>query len=321
MKRLACLIVLLGASAWGAPSNPERELEVVRGFFNAGNYAEAFKRAREAMQLLNFTQAQRVEMHRYAGLAAFNLQDAPATSQHFLQLLQLDPDAALDPFAVPPAAIRAFEDVKKKHADELNIARQELQLKAAEARREALEKERRAAEEEEKRRKLERAASELSLKTVEKRSWLVNFVPFGAGQFFQGRTEWGVTFAVSEAVLAGVSIASYFAIESLFEDISYDYSDRLGTPDGKYRVTVRGIPVAKRSAADVWRTLKISTGIAFYVVWALGVVDALLHHTPESVSVGVEPARPRATPSSSAPFEISPVLSPSGAGLRLGLSF
>ena len=34
--------------------------------------------------------------------------------------------------------------------------------------------------------------SRIKVRTIEKRSMLVNFIPFGAGQFQQGRTGWGV---------------------------------------------------------------------------------------------------------------------------------
>ena len=40
----------------------------------------------------NFTDEQRVGLHKYAALSAFNLGDTPGAKEHFLKLLQLNPD-------------------------------------------------------------------------------------------------------------------------------------------------------------------------------------------------------------------------------------
>ncbi|MBK7863275.1 MAG: hypothetical protein IPJ65_32655 [Archangiaceae bacterium] len=193
--------------ASGAPRPPRADRAGPRArdgaaIFNAGNYQPALARARDAMGLSNFTEAQRVELHKYAGLSAFNLGDAPAAEQHFLQLLRLNPDYVLDPFAVPPPAIKLFEEVKKKNADALNMIRQQIAIREEQARRDAAEAERRKKREDDERKRLDELSRNVQVKVIEKRSLLPNFAPFGVGQFPQNRTEWGVVFAVTEAVLA-----------------------------------------------------------------------------------------------------------------------
>jgi len=103
-------------------------------------------------------------------LAAFNLGSRDAADRHFLQLLQLNPDYVLDPFAVPPPAIKLFEEVKKKHADSLALIRQQIALREEQQRREAAETERRKALEEAERRRLEELTRNVQVKVIEKRS-------------------------------------------------------------------------------------------------------------------------------------------------------
>ncbi len=281
------LLLALGAGEAHAQIVSERELEITKALFDSGQYAEALKRADNAMSLANFTDAQRVEMQKFAALSAFNLGNLPVATQHFSKLLQLNPDYVLDPFAVPPPAIKQFEQVRREMADSLNLIRQQLALRAEQEKR--AEAARVAAEEQ--RRRLEALNRDITVRTVEKRSWLLNFVPFGAGQFQQGRTGWGLAFAISEAVMGLTSIISFIAIDSLYKTTTYEITDRL-TPDGKFSFTIRGIPPENQPAALNWSRVKYGTGLAFYGLWVAGSVDALLHHDSEIVTERREKAPP-----------------------------
>jgi tetratricopeptide (TPR) repeat protein len=318
--RLALLAVLVPALAF-AQTVPERELEVSRSLYDAGKYAEALARVSAAMRSTNFTDAQRVELLKLGGLAAFNLGDLNSAKAQFLQLLQLNPDYVLDPFAVPPPAIRLFEQVKQDNAAQLDLVRQQIVLRAEQERRAEEERQRLRKEEEERRRRMEALSATVTVRTVKSQSMLVNFVPFGAGQFQQGRTGWGVAFAVSEGVLAVVSIISYFALDALFEPVTYTWNDRLtADKSGVFSITVRRIPPNRQTEADVWRTLKLSSGIGFYALWALGIGEALWHHQPTVVTETVEPAG-RAPDAPAAPlgahFRIFPTHGGLGAGLQI----
>ncbi len=136
-----CLLLLVPVTAT-AQVVPERELEIAKALFDAGNYKDALKRARDAMATANFTDDQRLELHRIAALAAFNTGDLEGAQRHALLLLQLNPDYVLDPFAAPPSAIKMFEQVRTKNADFLNLVRQQLTLRAQQEKREAEERER-----------------------------------------------------------------------------------------------------------------------------------------------------------------------------------
>lgn len=276
---LALLLVGLGGRAF-AQGTPERELELVKALFDAGKYAETVSLVRKATSTTNFTDAQRVELLKMAGLASFNLGDQLAAKESFLALLRLNPDYVLDPFIAPPPAIRLFEGVRKDNADELALVRQLLQVRA--------DQERKAAEE---RKKQEEERATRRIVTIERRPLWMNFLPFGAGQFLQDRTAWGVAFAVTEGVFAITSIVAYWAIESLKTTFKERINDTL-TPTGVFEREVRGIPSSQAGARDAWRIVKWTTGGAFYLAYAAGVVDALVHHTGDQVKETREQPRP-----------------------------
>ncbi len=321
MKGAALVIALIVLPSLAhAQAVPERELEIAKALYDAGSYREALKRASDAMAAANFSDEQRIELHRIAGLSAFNSADSEGAQSHFLQLLQLNPDYVLDPFAAPPPAIKLFESVRKQHADSLNLVRQQLALRSQQLKRDAEERERLRIEQDAQRRKLEELTRTTTVRVVEKRSLLMNFVPFGVGQFQQGRVDWAVTFAVLEAVTAITSIISYFAIESLY--VRGIALNNVLTSDGtgSYDAQVRYIPARSATQAAVWKTLKLSTGIAFYALWALGIGDALWHHQAEVVTEhqeAINPSSASVTTTLAPRLRIFPTQGGIGAGFTL----
>lgn len=294
---------------------PEREVEIIQSLYGTGKYAEAARRANESLALVNFSDVQRVKLHELAGLSSFNLGDLKSAQSAFLQLLKINPDHVLDPFAVPPLAIRVFDQVRKDNADALNLVRQQLAIRADQEKRAAEDRLRLQREEEERRRAEGKANSEVVVRTVERHSMLVNFIPFGVGQFTQGRTGWGVGFAVSEGIMAVLSIVSFFAIEALYENIDYRCTDCLtNNPDGVVHITMRGLPRARLADFDVWNKLKFGTGIAFYSLWALGIAEAIWHHQDEVVTEQRVPTQP---PKPSASLRIFPTQGGLGAGVTI----
>lgn len=296
--RLLAIAMLIGSAAF-AQTSPERELELAKAMFDAGKYAETVSLVRKALSITNFTDPQRVELHRMAGLASFNLGDTNAAKESFVSLLRLNPDYVLDPFVAPPPAIRLFEQVRKDNADELALVRQLLQVRA--------EQQRRAAEEKKKQDE-ERATRRIV--TIERRPMWMNFLPFGAGQFRQDRTEWGIVFAISQGLTAITSIVAYWAIEGLKEEKVDTLTDRL-TPNGTFPLTRRGIPASAVGQRDAWRIVKWSSGGAFYLAYALGVVEAVINHTGDRVK------ETRETPTTR--LQITPL--PGGAYAGITINF
>jgi hypothetical protein len=311
--------------AGGQPAiRPDVDVARVRTEFEYGNYTDALKRASERIDRGNLSEADVIELHKYAGLAAFYLHQKAEAERHLWALLQLDPDYSLDPFVVPPPAMAFFEGLRKEHAQQLSVIREE-RRRRAELLKESEERERSKVEAEEQRRRLEELARQASTTQVHKQSFVVNFIPFGMGQFQQGRTKTGVIFAVTEGVLALTSIVAFLEYNSLIQEQTITLDDRL-TPDRTYTLTQQGIPPAKEHQANIWRGVKYGSAGAFWVTYAVGVVDAIIHHRSEIVTstrvVGNEPANASGLASGE---RNSTGLTFSGAsagvGTRVGLSF
>jgi tetratricopeptide (TPR) repeat protein len=328
MSRWFSLLLLLLAlhvpGAARAQESADSEVAAIRASFEYGKYAEVLERAGARIDRGDLREEQLAELHRLAGLAAFNLNRLEDASRHFKALLRLDPDHSLDPFVVPPPAVAYFDSLKQGMGSELEFIRQERRLRLERERAEAERREKERVEAESTRRRAEELARQVTVRTVEKRNFLVNFVPFGAGQFQQGRNSIGVVFAATEGVLAVSSVIAFFAYDSLFETATLDRDDVL-TPDGKSKVTVRYIPTSRAKEADTWRLLKVGSGAGFYTVYALGVADALYHHQDDVVRTSIEavptPPKPAASATESSPGVSARLrLYPTSGGLGAGLS-
>lgn len=313
--------LVLAATSALAQVVPEREMEIIQSLYDTAKYAEAARRANESMAVANFSDAQRVKLHELVGLSAFNLGDVKGAQAAFLQLLRINPDYILDPFAVPPPAIKVFDQVRRENADALNLVRQQIAIRADQEKRAKEERDRLAKEQDDRRRKLDLMNNEIVVRTIEHRSMIVNFIPFGAGQFQQGRIGWGAAFAIAEGISAILSIVSYFAIESLFIVEPLVLPGYL-TEDGTGIISVprRYIPKEREGDRDVWNALKYSTGIAFYALWALGAGDAIWRHKDEVITERREPVTPTTTVPSKAPgarLRIFPTNGGLGAGVTV----
>ena len=320
--RLLLLLGLLGPMASPAEEPEDAEVASLRSIYEYGRYAEVLERADLRIDQGQLTEAQLVELHKLAGLSAFHLHRTEDAARHLRALLRLEPDFNLDPFAVPPPAVDYLEGLRQQLGPELERVRQERRLrlereKAEAERRESVEAERRESERallEEQRRRLEALSRQVVVREVEKRSMLVNFMPFGAGQFQQGRTGLGTLFAASEGALAVTSIIAFFAYDSLVESQSVPVDDIRGTRN----VPVRYIPTERIPQAQAWTWLKWGSAGGFYAVFATGVIDALWHHQDQVVQTHIE-TLPPPTPAPRAHLNLYPT--PGGAGAGFSLAF
>src|SRR5207244_10842671 len=83
--------------------------------FTYGAYPQASKLLSALVEVGRFESASlRAEAYRLLGLSLFYQGRKGEAYSAFLEFLFLDPDAQLDPFYVPPAAVSFFEQVKKE---------------------------------------------------------------------------------------------------------------------------------------------------------------------------------------------------------------
>ena len=298
VEGLAALVSVVVASAAAAqetaPTSDEAELAAAQADFEFGKYRQVLDRAEQRIDRSGLDDASLLQWHRLAGLAAFNLKRMDQAQRHIAAVLRIDPDFALDPFVYPPPAVAFVEKQRQAMAPELDRIRAERRAQEAASRKAAEERAALARQAEEERRKLEEMSRQVTVRTVEKRSFLVNFVPFGAGQFQQGRVAAGTGFAIAEAVLGITSVVAYFAYGSLVETRNIPLDNRFPPSPN---VVETGIPANREDEAKVWRALKIGAGLGFYGVWAAGVADAIIHHQDTVVTTRVEkPPPPQPSP-------------------------
>jgi hypothetical protein len=311
------------AAAQGAPfTTAGSELGQIRIDFEYGKYKDVLSRARNLLDRGGLTDDQLAELHRLAGVAAFNQGQMTDADRHLATLLRIDPDASLDPFLFPPPAVSHLEKLKKEMEKDLEVIRQERRIQADRRRRDEEDRQRALRETEEMRRKIDDLTRKVTVRTVERRVFLVNFMPFGAGQFQQGRNTQGVLLAVTEGALAAISIVSYFAYGSLARPRTIRIPGVLN-PDGTgyLDVVYRAIPESLATQASVWRIAQYASGLGFYAVYGYGVIDAVLHHEDQVVTTSMEEVEPEEPPP---PPDLPPTtwrIVPPPAGLGAAVRF
>lgn len=260
------------------PVTPAEAFERGRIAFGRGEWQRAITTLRPLLypevQLENDEQV--VQAHRMLGVAHLFEGQRDEARQELTKLLELRPDYRFDALLEPAQVVEFFNAVLRER--ETQIAELELRRRDAEA------AERRRAE-------LERGPPVLVEKRFARNSYLINFVPFGAGQFQNGQRRKGMLFLASESVLAAVSVGAFATNFGL-----YGIRPRL-----KCKSEVAPGDCTSndydRSPQDVstalFRVQLISGGLFFAVVtW--GIVDAVMNYRPEvPLAAGEPPPRPR----------------------------
>jgi hypothetical protein len=193
--------VLLTAPAW---ADSRADFEKARASFLARNWADAEERLRALLDPKSGVRERALISQARMYLGALLLgQGKPDDAKEFFRQLALeDPTFDPDPLSFPGDAINMFIDVRSGLQEEIRKAREEA------ARKEAERKQREAAEREAQRVWFEKVKHQASEEEVTVRhSRIVACIPFGVGQFQNGRPILGVGFlAVQVAALAGTAV-------------------------------------------------------------------------------------------------------------------
>lgn len=173
-----------------------------------------------------------------------------AARQHFLELLRLRPDYSLDSLVFPASVVDLFESVRQKNSEELEEIRRARQSRSD-----------------------SKGSSEPIYieRNVRKRSYPVNFLPFGLGQFQNGDPIQGSLFAGGQAASLAVVAVGFVAIESLRNENGRFAVDRDGRGDFR--------------RAFVWRRVQWGALGLFGALYAWSIADALAGYDPESVRI------------------------------------
>ena len=253
-----------------ALANPAAELKRAKDRYEFGAWADAAGAVREIIaKYRDLPEPQAVEAWRLLGLAEYQLGDRAAARKAFVNLLSIDPDYALDPFLVPPQIVEFFDRIKADAEPQLQPLRDQ--------RRQLREQERLA---EEARRKLlaeEQARSGPPAKVVivQEHVYVLNFIPFGVGQFQNGDRTKGTIIAVSQALLALTNLGAILAHNVIAQDPS-----RRCTVSSPTNCSNPPIPDSDRAILQNIDVVKYVSAALFWGVYAYGVTDALVHYVP-----------------------------------------
>ncbi|MBS2027478.1 MAG: hypothetical protein JST54_06180 [Deltaproteobacteria bacterium] len=269
LARLVCISLVL---AFAPAAHAESDLlKNARNTFEYGNYDESL-RLTETLLASHQLSAERdlVEAYRIAGLSDFYLSRPEGARRHFVALLSVDPDYAMDPFLVPPPAVAFFDGVKRDNESLLAPIRERRKALAEQER--LADEARRKLIEENLMRQLEPERPVL-VQTVEVHTFATNFVPFGAGQFQENRPVLGSVFAGTQVIGLATAIGSFAKIESLRDEHGYFAQADIGTVNNL--VTAKWLGVGMLSASVV-----------------LGIADSLWHYEPTTTRIEALPQPP-----------------------------
>jgi hypothetical protein len=289
---MAVAIAALVAVATGrADASPSQDLEHARQAFREHDYESA---ARLATYLLYPEErlalpVDLVEAHVILGASSFEIGHRAEAKREFEKALQIQPEKVLTDMLFTDGAIRLFDETR---ADIEARARRDAELRKIADERERIRKYRE------------------SLVVVEQRSFFVNFMPFGAGQFQNKQPTRGIVFAASEGLAGGLSVGIFLYLS------------------GKYGLNA-SVPVAEGPGVRQLEQIEIGAGIAFFTIYALGVVDSLLHYKPRVQIEGDDsllplppdvpnPRKPRPAKTSWRDrIHLAPIAARGGAGIGL----
>ncbi|MGI5863443.1 MAG: tetratricopeptide repeat protein [Myxococcales bacterium] len=293
------LITAFGLTAVDARAQTDLLAEARRSF-DFGKWEDAAKAVEELEKnKLLAAEDDLVDACRILGLSHLYLGHSDEARAAFVRLLSIDPDFSLDPLVVSPVAVEVFEAVRAENAELLASIR-ERRRAIAEQRRLEEETRKRLLEEEERKRR-ERASGPIVLQRVERHSFITNFLPFGAAQLEQGRSQVGALFAITQGLGLAGTVLTYSQVKSYIGQDGKVASDRL-------------------QAARGWRTANWIVFGATAALYLGGMIDAVLHYESETIDLVTMPRELNAPPAAqrtepSAQIFVAPLEGGAAAGL------
>jgi tetratricopeptide (TPR) repeat protein len=268
------LATLLAQAQPQAPEEQSRSaadaMNRARVTFEYGDYPQASKLLAALVEAGRFESLQsRADAYRLLGLSLFYQGRKGEAYKAFLEYLFIDPDAVLDPFYVPPAAVSFFDQVKREAEPRLAPLRVQKRAEFDVQKRAAAEEaeRRRQRELEAERRRLQDISPSIERRVVQHEFW-VTMMPFGIGQLQNGDRKLGIALATAQLLSGAASAGSALLIEQL-RDNSTGRFDNRGAGSTPYRTAER-LNVVKWVGAAL-----------FYALWAGGAIHAAINYKPE----------------------------------------
>jgi tetratricopeptide (TPR) repeat protein len=292
---LGVFAALAGALMVAAPARGPEVHAPPRETFERGRTAFGRAEYKRAIEILNpllypevllDSEGEVVQAHRMLGVAYLFAGQADAAKREFHKLLELRPDYRFDPLLDPQQVVDAFNAVVKDEEGE---------IAAIESRRKQRDAEIAA--------RLQREQRLHAVTTVlryERHSYLLNFVPFGAGQFQNGQRRKGWFFLGVEAGLGAISVAALATNFALYG--ANPYRKCLANPPPAGACPSDQIDHTQENRSRELLGVQLVSGGLFFAAAIWGVVDAVRHYqrdvllpepapsaAPTAVRVGLTP--------------------------------
>jgi tetratricopeptide (TPR) repeat protein len=268
---LGVLATLAGLLLAAAPARQPESRATPRETFERGRTAFGRAEYKRAIAILNpllypevllDSEGEVVQAHRMLGVAYLFTGQSEEAKREFHKLLELRPDYRFDPLLDPQQVVDAFNAVVKE---------EETEIAAIESRRKLRDAEIAA--------RLQREARLHATTTIvryERHSYLLNFVPFGAGQFQNGQRKKGWFFFGVEAGLAAISVGALATNFALYG--ANPYRSCLVSPIPSTGCPPDQIDHTQEDHSRALLDVQLVSGALFFATAIWGVVDAVRHY-------------------------------------------
>jgi hypothetical protein len=294
----ALVAALLAAGPKTAqPPTPREAFDRSRTAFGRAEYGRAIDMLHPLLypEVLLDSEGEVVQAHRMLGVSYLFENRPDEARREFRKLLELRPDYRFDPLLDPQRVVDFFNGVVKE---------EEAAIATMEARRRQREQELLLRRQREQR--LHTAAPIVMV--YERRSFAINFIPFGAGQFQNGDRRKGWMFLGVESALAAISVGAFAANFALY-GVAPQLPCMNTNLGGECPAALIDHSGEERSQT-LLRVQLVSGGL-FFAVAAWGIVDAIRHFQPDTLLARQAAPAPR-----DSSFRLT--LTPNGLGAAWG---
>lgn len=258
-----CVFALFAEStSIHAQSTVGDEYDEALRYYERSDYARAIRQLRTLLYpnvRLN-DQPQVLYAHKLLGISYIFEGQKDLAEKEFLTLLAIDPRYNFDPSIDPVSAVELFDQVKRNNAKRLKQILDREKEETEKRRIQELKQQQDAARQS----ALSSSQRDISIeRTVEKRSYWLNFVPFGVGQLQNDHRTKGYWLMGFQAGFSALSIG-------IFTYLQLTYPAR--------------VPSSELQTARALDTLQIVSGGAALGLMAYGIVDALFYYQPTKVT-------------------------------------
>jgi hypothetical protein len=293
---MASVLVAAGPTApVPTPASPAAREAFDRGrtAFGRAEYQRAIEILRPLLypDVLLDSEGEIVQAHRMLGVAYLFENKPEEARREFEKLLRLRPDYRFDPLLDPQRVVDFFNSVLKEEkeiVDQMNQRRIQKEKEVAAKRAQ----------------EIARLRMPPTIVRHERHSFVVNFVPFGAGQFQNGHRRKGWFFFGAEAALGAASLGAFAANLWLY-GLTPTRACNVDQPMDR-ECPAGAIDHSQEDTSRMLTGVQVVSGGLFFAVAIWGVIDAIINFQPEVPLPDSANGKVARAPASEVQFTLSP---------------